>query len=315
MITEEQKRRRQQFLGGSDAPVVMGISPYKTRRELYHEKRGELTISPDVTEAMEIGAIIESAIAELYTYRTGRALRQHDTLIHPQYAWMGVNVDRLIDDPRKGVGVLEIKNYSTPHGAQIYSLADVPDEVYVQLQHGIAVAMSTVGATWGAVAILIGGTRLFCSDIERDDELIRGLIELEASFWECVQSGHPPDDNVSTDVLARLYPKDSGRTVVLDTPEALRIAQELEEWKAAAKQAEEEIEKRKAWFQLAMQDASVATIPGWGSVTWKHGRSTTKTIVDEERLQQYPEAYAACCRVVQTTGARVFRMRPGKEAS
>jgi predicted phage-related endonuclease len=42
------------------------------------------------------------------------------------------------------------------------------------------------------IAVLIGGNTFRWKFIERDEELISMLIQLESDFWECVESNVPP---------------------------------------------------------------------------------------------------------------------------
>ncbi len=42
MLTESQLEARRHTIGGSDAPIIAGVSPYKQPYELWAEKRGEL---------------------------------------------------------------------------------------------------------------------------------------------------------------------------------------------------------------------------------------------------------------------------------
>ena len=42
MLTDKQKAERELSLGSSDAPIVAGVSPYKSPLELYYQLHGEL---------------------------------------------------------------------------------------------------------------------------------------------------------------------------------------------------------------------------------------------------------------------------------
>ncbi len=52
-LTPEQLEARKQGIGGSDAPVVAGLSPWKSPLTLYYEKSGAMPVSEDENEAME----------------------------------------------------------------------------------------------------------------------------------------------------------------------------------------------------------------------------------------------------------------------
>ncbi len=71
MLTQKQIEIRKTGLGGSDMASVLGLSPYKTRYELYLEKIG--AIKPDDlqdNDLVQFGNIIEHTIADFYQHKT-----------------------------------------------------------------------------------------------------------------------------------------------------------------------------------------------------------------------------------------------------
>ena len=64
----------------------------------------------------------------------------------------------------------------------------IPDEYMLQVQH----YMSVTGYVGTYIAVLIGGNTFKWKFIERDEELISMLIELEADFWDYVRLRTPP---------------------------------------------------------------------------------------------------------------------------
>ena len=103
---KEWLEERKKGLGGSDSPVVLGVSPFKTKRELWMEKRG-LIEEPELTPAMKRGIVLEDVIARLYSDITKRKLRRKNKVVyHPKYPFMLANFDRLIvGEKDKGLGV------------------------------------------------------------------------------------------------------------------------------------------------------------------------------------------------------------------
>ena len=172
MLTHEQRSKRQQGIGGSDAPVCAGLSPYKSPLQLYYEKRGELTPDTAETEAIEWGTRLEAVVAAAYEEKTGRSVRRQPRKAHPDLPWMFGNIDRQIVGDKRGVGVLEVKTTNT------FALKDwdhgPPDAAMLQLQHYLAI----YGYSWGSIAVLVGGQHFKHFDIDRDDELIDYLIQI-----------------------------------------------------------------------------------------------------------------------------------------
>ncbi|GAG78977.1 unnamed protein product, partial [marine sediment metagenome] len=109
-MRDDWKEQRRQGLGGSDSPVVLNKSPWKSRQELWGEKLGFRKES-EPSPAMKRGTIMEPLIADMYQKVTNRKLKIiKEIQQHPKYSWMIGSLDRLVEDSEKGLGVLEIKS-------------------------------------------------------------------------------------------------------------------------------------------------------------------------------------------------------------
>ena len=68
--------------------------------------------------------------------------------------------------------------------------------------------MAVTGYAGTYIAVLIGGNSFRWKFVERDEELISMLIELEADFWDYVRLGTPPPldgSTASTQFLAERF--------------------------------------------------------------------------------------------------------------
>lgn len=311
-LTAEQKTQRTQGLGGSDAPVVVGLSPFKSPYQLYLEKRGEAPLDDEETFRMQLGTILEEPIAQLYCERTGRMVRRQPLAVHDDYPFMLANIDRqILKDPR-GPGIYEGKTTNEWSGAGIHGADDIPDHYYIQAQHYMAV----YDYAWASFGILIGTARFVWCDIERNDDVIAELIAQEAEFWDRVQSGTPPPIDGSprtADLIKRLYPSDTGKVLTIEAPELIRAATQLVIDKQAVKTLEESIGRYENMLKSAIGDAAEAVLPGFGAITWKRAKDSTKTMLDEEKLKaEFPDAYAACFKTQTLPGSRRFLVKPAK---
>src|SRR5438034_10240332 len=120
-------------LGGSDAPIVMGVSPYRTRYMLWAEKRGLIPHAPP-NPAMARGTALEPVARAAYEREVG-GLMFPCQMTHPEYPWMRANLDGLSPD---ATTFLEVK---CP-GQVDHALAlkgEVPLHYMPQLQHYFAV--------------------------------------------------------------------------------------------------------------------------------------------------------------------------------
>lgn len=313
MLTAEQYVGRRQGIGGSDAAVVVGLSPFKTPYQLYLEKRGEAPPDDEDTLAMKFGSLLEEPIVQHYCDVTGRAVRRQPLTFHDEHQFMLANIDRQILNDSRGPGILEVKTTNDWTGRSIHGVEDIPDHYYLQAQHYLAV----YDYRWASLAILIGGSRFVWFDVERNDAVIEELIQQEREFWDRVVTGHAPpiDGSPKTgELLKRLYPQDTGKVLTIDAPELIESARRLVVAKALVKTAEADITRYENILKSAIGDASEAILDDWGKITWKTAAPSTKESLDLDLLKaNYPEAYAACLKRETRNGSRRFLLKPDRE--
>lgn len=303
MLTDKQKEAREASLGSSDAPIVAGVSPYKSPLELYYQLHGELPrYTDEETQAQRIGSKLEPMIAELAAEDLGLKIRRTGTKRHAKYPFMVASLDFEIINNPKGPGVLEIKN----RGAS-KPFDTVPDDIHLQ----VAQQMAVTNRDWGIVAVLFGFGVLKTYEVQRDRELEGYLIELEARFMLRVQQSEPPDATWTPEtvgLLKRLYPMDSGKVIALPENHALNAAGFL-----SAKAEMEAAEERKATYEgllkSAIADATTGTLPGY-TITWKSTKSGQKFDADQFK-QEHPDLWEQYQK--PTPGYRRFTVKPSKE--
>lgn len=255
---------RRKGVGGSDAPVVAGLSKWKSPHELYLEKRGELP-APDLDDVEHIrwGIRLEDAVADEYAERTGRKVRRVNRVLqHPEYPFMLASLDRDVVGEKR---ILEIKTTgdaafrANEWGAE--GSDEVPDVYFVQVQHYLAVTRAELAD----LAVLIGGQRMKIYEIPRDDAFIADLIEAERGFWTCVESGTPPaidwSHPTALDMIKRRYPGTDGTSIILPRDAALLHA-ELEAVKIDKKELEDRGRALTAELLSMMGTAAVGLLPG-----------------------------------------------------
>jgi len=283
MRRDQWLRIRQQGIGSSDASAAIGICPFKSPLKLWMEKTNRAT-QPDLAEneAIYFGSLLEPLVAAEYAKRSGNKVRRVNAVLqHPQHAFMLANLDREIIGCPDGPGVLEVK--TAGHFAAKHWEDGVPFYYETQVMHQLAVT----NREWADVPVLIGGQEYRCYRIQRDEEIIREVIKLEAEFWSFVTNNvQPPADGSESaaKTLAHLYPRDFGESVDFSNDAKLnefyaRVLQAREQ-KDHAEQLEE-FHKQK--LQEAMGQATKAIFAG-GSVTWK--RTKDGVAIDLEKMKR-----------------------------
>ena len=179
-LTPEQLLERQSFIGGSDAPAVCGVSPWRTAYQVYLEKIGQGEPVKE-TEAMYWGSIHEDNIARAYTDRTGRVLETMGATVRvPSRPWQGCHLDRMqLDTTICGSGVAEFKTTRAR-----LKPGECPESYIVQLYHNLICTQ----LTWGTVVILIQGSELVWYDYHLTPQIERSIIAIESKFWSAVEA-------------------------------------------------------------------------------------------------------------------------------
>jgi predicted phage-related endonuclease len=218
------------------------------------------------TQAMRWGQILEPHIITEFALQTGRDCTPGGVLLqNEERPWQICTLDAMQDAAsRETPGVLEVK-------ATAYRAGDwtegVPPHVYAQVQHQLAVT----GCTWGSVAVLLHGSRLLWTDVERDEPFIAGLIEAEAEFWRALEAREPVgvDGTEATKrALKALYPRDTGESVALPGYLIERDA-EREALLAEKKRIEFALAEVDAEIKLALGDASEGTLASGVTYTYR----------------------------------------------
>ena len=271
---------RKQGIGSSDAAASVGLNPYQSQLELWMIKTGRdgnlPKIDPnDESSPMYWGTILEPIVAVHYTKRTNNKVRRINAVLqHPDAdkSWMLANIDYSVVGSDE-VQILECKT-AGEFGSRLWR-DGVPEYIQCQVQHQMAVT----GKAVVDVCVLICGQEIRVYRIERDDELIDRLIELERKFWHYVENDiEPPADGSDSagKALRALYPQDTGATLDLSDDLAMSTAfigmvtmrTEID----SRQQVEDQLKQK---IQQRMADASKAIFRS-GSVTWKRSKSGSR---------------------------------------
>lgn len=273
---------RTRGIGGSDAPAIVGLSPWRSPLDVYLEKVGEAPPSAD-SAAMYWGRALEDVLAEEYARRTGAKLRRvNRTLVHPVHPFVIGHVDREVVAHERGPGILEVKTAgrrTEDWGEE--GTDEVPEHYLVQVQHYLAVT----GRAWADVAVLFLGERCFAVyHVRRDDELVDVLLREEVRFWrEHVEPRVPPDPRTLDEIRLR-WPRHVPEKVAVASDDVLAAVEELAALRAELKGLEARERELLAAIQRHMADAERLDAPnGRVLATWK---TVTSKRLDTQALRE-----------------------------
>jgi putative phage-type endonuclease len=291
-------KARQAGIGGSDVSAIMGLNRWKSPIDVWVEKTTSVQ-DEEPSEAAYWGMVLEDVVAIEFQKRTGLRVRRRNSLLrHKDYPYMLANIDREIVSQDVG---LECKTASE-YRKDEWSDEEIPAEYILQCQHYMAV--TGYKAWW--IAILIGGNKFAYKLIERDEEIIRMLIEQEGNFWHQYVEPKvmPPVDGSEAckKALAKMYPQSNGQTVALDAEsrELLEQRAKLEERSDLLKWQLNQIDST---IKAKLGKAEIGET-GCYRVSWKtiaSSKPDTKIL-----KEQYPDVYKAC---LKTSDSRRFTVK------
>ena len=300
MPYEDWLEYRKLGIGGSDASVVCGLNRYKSPVELWLDKTGQLP-SQEAGEAAYWGTQLEALVRAEFTKRTGIEVRQVKQLLQSEeYPFMLANLDGICEIPDVGTCIFEAKT------ASAYKTGEwddsIPDEYALKLAHYMAVT----GYAGAYIAVLIGGNSFKWRFLERDEELISMLIELEANFWDHVQNCTPPPldgSNASAKFLSERFPSSIPKSHITLPGEAADLLLQYDE---ACEKLEVITERKRQAENLLkemMGDSEMGTI-GDRTIVWK---SVSQERLDSKTLKaEHPALYQ---KYVNKTSYRRFTIK------
>jgi putative phage-type endonuclease len=286
---------RRQGIGGSDIAAILGLNPWRTALDVWAEKLGESTDTPEPpSEAAYWGQLLEDTIAQEFARRTGlKVRRRHAILQHPTIPYLLANVDRIVQGDPDGPAILEVKTTSTRHAGD-WANDQIPVYYLAQVQHYLLVT----GYRHAYVACLIGGQELVIRTVPFLADWAKQIEEAAAAFWLCVETRTPPviDGSASAaKALTLQFPRSNGQVVELPS-EAAQWAAEWLAAKQARRQAEARMTAAENRLKACLGEAAEGTVAGY-RVLWPERERRT---LDTKALKaQYPEL-AAQFEQVQT---------------
>lgn len=174
---------RRTHIGASDAPIIMGVSPYRTAYQLWMEKSGLLEGQKE-TPGMKRGKDLENDALQEYERMVG-VMMAPCCVFSKDRPWMMATLDGYGEGPL-GPSMVEIK---CPNSADHHEAiaGRIPKKYYPQLQHQMAVT----GLNWCHYFSYNGEDGVLV-EVVRDAEYIAKLVVAEEAFYECLTFGNPP---------------------------------------------------------------------------------------------------------------------------
>lgn len=273
---------------GTDAGAICGLNPYSSAFQIYQDKITD-EIEEFDNESMRQGRDLEEYVARRFSEETGLKVRRANAIFqNEENPFMLADFDRLIVGQKAG---LECKTVS-PYSSDKWNDGNIPLHYQMQVQHYLAVS----GFDCWYIAAVIFGREFLIRKIERDEELINYLIDIERGFWyNNVLAGIMPEpdgsDNCS-EMIAKMYFKgQENKTIKLSGyKEILDRRADLDKLIKKMEKEKKEIDQK---IKMEMQDATVALEAGY-KISWSNfeqNKLDTKKLKEEK-----PDIYKEYCK-------------------
>lgn len=279
---------RKKGITGTDAGAICGLNPYSSAFQIYQDKITD-EIEEFDNESMRQGRDLEEYVARRFSEETGLKVRRANAIFqNEENPFMLADFDRLIVGQKAG---LECKTVS-PYSSDKWNDGNIPLHYQMQVQHYLAVS----GFDCWYIAAVVFGREFLIRKIERDEELINYLIDIERGFWyNNVLAGIMPEpdgsDNCS-EMIAKMYFKgQENKTIKLSGyKEILDRRADLDKLIKKMEKEKKEIDQK---IKMEMQDATVALEAGY-KISWSNfeqNKLDTKKLKEEK-----PDIYKEYCK-------------------
>jgi putative phage-type endonuclease len=265
--------RRKRYLGASDVPAVLGVSPWKTASDVYYSKAVEFEDREKASKAIQSGILLEDAVIDYAAGELGVKVKRNQFRVHPKLKWASATLDATI--PSRPDEAIEAKTTSMTDQWGDEGTDQIPIYYVAQVQWQMFV--TGISKIWVPCLMPDHALRFKLYVVDRDEALISSIVSRCTEFWESnVLLGVPPKDTVPAPrTIQRMKRVPDKVTTVEDHL--------VEQWKAARSvlkiaKDEEKTSRMKMLEQLG--DAEVGKFNG-GVLNYRkrERRAYTKKVV------------------------------------
>jgi len=194
---------RKPDITSTDTAALFGLSPYKTKFELYHKHATDIILDFKENDRMRKGTKLEAGIAELAAEQEGWTdLEPFKDYMRLPELRIGSSFDFIATHKGKRI-LVEIKLVDPFRYRDMWVDNQAPDHIEIQAAHEMMVA------DIDQIAIVAWTGGYDCNVIyrDRDQEMERAMIATIAQFWQDVADKNEPDPDFAKDeaTIAALF--------------------------------------------------------------------------------------------------------------
>lgn len=287
---------RKTGVGGSDIPAIMGMSRWASAWQVWQDKQPDAEPFEE-TDTTQWGRIVEPSLKAWLALKQNVTVTDTGTWRRTDEPWMICNPDGFTSDG----GGIECKHHGT-YAADEWVDGQASDASELQAQWCMAV---TGRPHWWIVA-KVGNEPPVIVRVEADPSLHELLIERAREFWfDFVLAGVEPEPtHLDIDAVKGKYadPESNSAIAPRDEEHAEALIKELDEARAAKKDAARREDAAIAALGALMGDHDHLLIDGLVALTWKQ---SPRTSLDQQAIRDAgldPDDYKT------TTHSRTMRV-------
>lgn len=188
-------------IGSSDAPVVMGVSPYRTPYQLWEEKTGKVESADVDNFVTRKGNEYEPIARAKYEVQTGITMPPC-RVQHKDYSFIRASMDGFNQEENRGI---EIKYVGIDDHNRAKNEGIVPPQYKAQMQHQL-IASGAKAIDYCSFSVPSGKDKdgqkikadpsngdLFILEVLPDMEWINKYISEAIKFWKLVETDEEPE--------------------------------------------------------------------------------------------------------------------------
>jgi len=288
---------RRTAITATDAAKVLGLSKWGSAIDVFLDKRGESVARP-ASAPMEWGNRLQQPILIAYADAVGQGIQFADPyafLRSAETATIGASLDAIRVDDGRPVDAKNTRYLSAEWGES------GTDRMPIYYATQLYIQMYVTGATRADLAVLFSGQELRIYTIERDEDVVAGIVDRCATFWRNhIETGIAPDpttwaelDASSSTYGAYLATKFRQATDVIipATADLEAAAAELRRVKARIAEAETDAARLENILKTAIGDAKGIAGAGFRAL-WTQAKDSV-TIDAKGALAALPAALDA----------------------
>ena len=267
---------RQKGIGGSDIASVCGINPWHSALACYYDKIEKVSGLEAENLPAEIGLFLEP----FCKIKFEKWFKENETLDisvlpmpyilqHPENPIALANIDGYFACPATREWIIVEFKTTSERNYQEWEGGSLPDYYYLQIQWYLYVTNCKICY----LAFLIGNSKFNVTAIERNEEIIKQIVERADYFWknfvEKKVAPAPDGSSSSAEILDKMFAKiDVGKEITIEDVKYQMYCKEIIDLKKKAAEIEKNLEQYKQWIKEKMGTAETALCGGY-KITWK----------------------------------------------